>query len=243
MARVLVIAAHPDDETIGASALLGRCRDGMVIHVTDGAPRDPRWWPAGVGDRAAYALARSREVERALAIVGTPRLELGFTDQEATRSLPELIDRLCEHFVRLRPAVVVTHAYEGGHPDHDAIALAVAVARTRVAPRLCVLEMALYHAGEGSLRVGEFLPGSRSLRCVLRPDELERRREMLACFTTQQAIVAPFVELAHERYRVAPTYDFSRPPHEGLLHYERVGFPLSGAQWRESVARARGACP
>lgn len=49
----------------------------------------------------------------------------------------------------LRPRRLVTHAYEGGHPDHDAAAFVARAALDllrrsgRPAPRL--LEMALYH--------------------------------------------------------------------------------------------------
>ena len=86
--------------------------------------------------------------------------------------------------------------------------------------------MALYH-------------GERpSVRRALDPAQLRRKREMLACFASQRATLAPFLELAHERYRLAPSYDFSRPPHGGPLLYERMGFPTSGAAWRAIAARA-----
>ena len=39
-----------------------------------------------------------------------------------------------------------------------------------------------------------------------------------------------------ERFRPTPGYDFSRPPHPGLLWYERLGWPLDGARWRRAVA-------
>ena len=47
--RVAVVAAHPDDETIGAGASLGLLRTPVLVHVTDGAPRsghDARARPA-----------------------------------------------------------------------------------------------------------------------------------------------------------------------------------------------------
>src|SRR5262245_42709457 len=41
--RLAVLAAHPDDETIGASRLLRRLSQPLVIYLTDGAPRDTRF--------------------------------------------------------------------------------------------------------------------------------------------------------------------------------------------------------
>lgn len=236
--RVLVVAAHPDDETIGASALIGPPREAVVVHVTDGAPRDPRWWPPGVADRGAYARIREREAERALAHVRADRIALGLVDQEAVHALPQLVRLLAAHIVRRAPDLVVTHAYEGGHPDHDAAAVAVARACELAPrpPRVC--EMALYHGALGRFVAGEFADGRAAVCHVLDPEERARRRAMLACFASQEATLAPFLDLARERYRAAPAYDFSRPPHDGPLLYERLGFPITGAEWRALAARA-----
>jgi hypothetical protein len=43
-----------------------------------------------------------------------------------------------------------------------------------------------------------------------------------------------------ESYRRAPVYDFSRPPHEGLLNYETLPWGITSVMWLESAARARG---
>ena len=230
--RIAIIAAHPDDETIGASALIA-AHDATVIHVTDGAPREPRWWPAGVIDRDGYARARTCEVERALALAGAKRVALGFVDQEATYAFPELVRAIAGEVARRAVELIVTHAYEGGHPDHDAVAFAVARAASLVSPPPRVVEMALYHGAGGVFVAGDFVDDRGSIRHALAPAELARRRAMLACFASQRATLAPFVSLAHERYRPAPAYDFSRPPHAGQLLYERLGFPTSGDTWRK----------
>jgi N-acetylglucosamine malate deacetylase 2 len=48
-----------------------------------------------------------------------------------------------------RPEVIVTHSYEGGHPDHDACAFAVhhALELTRAQPVPVIVEASFYHIG------------------------------------------------------------------------------------------------
>ena len=58
----LIVAAHPDDEIIGAGAQLPRLSQAYFLHLTDGAPKDMRDASAlGFVTREAYAEARRRE--------------------------------------------------------------------------------------------------------------------------------------------------------------------------------------
>lgn len=252
--RVALVVAHPDDETIGAGALLGRLPDAHVVHLTDGAPRDP-WFAsrAGCADRAAYARLRRAELESALGLagVGPGRLyALGAIDQEAARELVRLAEALAGFLDRLRPALVLTHPYEGGHPDHDAAAFAAHAAIRLLArdgadaPQIA--EMAFYFEREGALVRGEFLPpasgieeggGGGEIAIPLTPAERDRKCAMLERFASQREVLAPF-PVEREQLRPASAPDFRRPPHEGPLHYERFGWPLDGARFRALAARA-----
>ena len=41
-----------------------------------------------------------------------------------------------------------------------------------------------------------------------------------------------------ERFRPAPNYDFTRPPHAGQLFYEKFNWGMTGEQWRALAGRA-----
>lgn len=243
----LVIVAHPDDEVIGAGARLRRLRTATLVHVTDGAPRRGRDAEAqGFASREAYAQARRGELAAALAAAGVSGLrtrELGFADQEATHRLVELTLSIEQLIQREQPLIVLTHPYEGGHPDHDATAFAVhaACARGRV-KRFAILEMTSYHVGPNGILPGEFLPApsgeadaARAITLTLDAHERELKQRVMACFTSQQGTLQYF-GVEQERFRPAPRYDFTRPPHEGKLFYEYYEWGMTGERFR-SLAR------
>src|SRR3954453_10881984 len=160
--RVVIAVAHPDDETIGLGAQLGRFDDALLVHITDGAPRDGHdarnYGFASVTD---YAAARRRELEAALRAGEAERLRrlgLGIPDKEAWRDLAGLARRFAELLRAEKPTCVFTHAYEGGHPDHDAAAFAVHAACRLVASPPVIIEMPFYHCRDGHFVTGEFLP-------------------------------------------------------------------------------------
>ncbi len=255
---MVLVAAHPDDETIGAGATLAYLvASGWrveVLHVTDGAPRDVALRPA-LRDLSIEEAARVRR-EEVRAAIRAGRLEKGagvmlapslaVADQEAARVMAPLARTLAARLAAASVDVVVTHPYEGGHPDHDAVAFAVhaAVALTSRTmgdpPR--IVEMSSYHRRDGALVNGAFLP-SMDVRCErVRDGRLDdvaraRKRAMLDAFTSQRDVLAAFDTLA-EPLRCAPYYDFTRPPHAGVLHYETLPFAWTGDDWRELASDA-----
>jgi len=237
--RVVILAAHPDDETIGASALLARFPFAHVIFLTDGAPRDAKLWPPDMrGSREDYANTRREEAERALAYAGLCGEQiswLGGMDQDAVLEIRSLAARLRESLRDYRPQVLITHPYEGGHPDHDSAALIARLAiagLATVAPDLC--EMTSYHARNGQCVTGEFLNSNSSAEILfdLTEADRERKRKMMDEYKSQRLVLENF-PIGGEKLRIAPECDFSQPPHEGKLWYECMGWTMTGARWRD----------
>jgi len=244
--RVVVLAAHPDDEILGASSVLGRAASCLVVHLTDGAPFERELWPTDrpFGSREAYARERRREAEAALSLSGIPRERivcLGCPDQRAAWSLLPLCQRVAAIVERYDPDCLVTHAYEGGHPDHDAAAFIARGALHMVEgdSHATLVEMATYHGASGSLCANQFLTAgtTRTLTHMLSEAEQAHKRALLACHATQHALLSAF-GVSEERFRPAQHYDFSRPPHSGPLYYERVGMPLRGRTFCKLAAQA-----
>ena len=243
--RAVVVVAHPDDEVLGCGALLLRLSDVEVVHVTDGAPRDgDDARRHGFPSPAAYASARAREARDALDLVGVAAAHvacLGCADQEASLDLAAVARPLAP---RLAGAgLVLTHAYEGGHPDHDAVAFAVHAAHAGLpSPRPLLVEMPFYHAAPDGWRRQVFLPqagagAERTLTLDVTRQDLKRR--MAAAHRSQADTLRSF-DLATERFRVAPTYDFTLRPHDGDLLYERHGWRLDWPGWVTRVRAANG---
>lgn len=257
----LIIVAHPDDETIGAAEFVCRSpRQCRFIHVTDGAPRERRLWTTLSGtprpnSREAYAQIRRRELTRALDLAGveaSQRCRLRVTDLEAVGRLDFVARRLADTIAALRPTLVVTHDYAGGHPDHDASALAVWLANHLLGARgiepAPIYEMPLYHGAGGRFHVGAFLPRRapecgqleklEQLELTLSAAQHRRKRAMLDAFESQRETLRRFYQGRTERFRRAPSYDFTQPPHSGPLLYERWNLPLTGQRWRRLAAQA-----
>lgn len=234
LGNTLVLIAHPDDEAVGCGALLQRMRDPVVVFATDGAPKDRYFWDK-CGTREAYAELRRQEAQAALGLAGVRHVEFlrtadGYvTDQELFRTLPAAWEALSALVGRYRPQALLTLAYEGGHPDHDSCSFLTS--RLARASSLPAWEMPLYFRRSDGAALCQEFRNLNGTEVSLEPTAEERsaKHGMLAAYISQGEVLKQFSQ-AMEWFRPQAAYDYSRPPHEGVLNYEAWGWPIKGSE-------------
>ena len=131
--KVLVLAAHPDDEVLGAGGFLALCSErGSSVRVwiaTDGTAQE------GADSRdPAYAERRREESRRAARALGIePPLFAGLQDRNLDSDGGPLARAVAEQLAEFEPDLVLCPSPAEIHPDHRA--LADALYRTVAASR------------------------------------------------------------------------------------------------------------
>lgn len=169
--RVLVLAPHPDDETLAAGDVIQSALAAgaalRVVFATDGDdnPWPQRWiekrWRIGPRERRRWGARRRCEAAAALASLGLDAPEaarfLGWPDQGLTALLmrgDSGVDVLAAEIADFAPTHLVVPVLDDRHPDHSALHV--------------MAELALLRCGGRCLRLGYVVHASEA-RAAARP--------------------------------------------------------------------------
>jgi LmbE family N-acetylglucosaminyl deacetylase len=209
--RLLVLAPHPDDETLAAGGLLQRAlaRGGAarVLFATDGENNPwtqrlvERRVRIGPEDSARFGRRRRGEALAALVELGLRAEDavfLGLPDQAITDLLlfgDQIgVNRLASLLADWRPTLVILPSPFDLHPDHSALAVLARLALSRVSPGRS--------AGEEGARILTYIvhrtaamrpdegaeEGPDVARFELSPAEKARKRRAILCHATQLTV-------------------------------------------------------
>lgn len=194
--RVMIVAAHPDDETLAGGGLIQHAMKagaaGRVLMVTNGDnnPWPQRWlekrWKIGPEERKRWGSMRGNEALAALKTLGfTGETQfLGFSDQGLTEALlkndAETMDCLCAALKQWAPTWILLPSPADLHPDHNAlhVLLQFALKRAGLAPQQ--LQYAVH------CKRRDLIPQPFSL--PLSEAECRRKYEAISCHKSQMIL-------------------------------------------------------
>jgi LmbE family N-acetylglucosaminyl deacetylase len=126
--KLLVIFAHPDDESMGMGGTLAKyAAQGVETYYVCASRGERGWFGPEEQNPGLQALGqtRTKELEQAVHELGMKGLYfLDYIDGEVDQADHEkAIAKIVTHIRRIQPQVVVTFPPDGnyGHPDHVAI--------------------------------------------------------------------------------------------------------------------------
>ncbi|WP_037347841.1 PIG-L family deacetylase [Sciscionella sediminilitoris] len=179
--RIIVVAAHPDDETLGAGGLLAHARrTGIpvtIVVATDGEHSHP-----ASRTRTPATMARIRRAENAAALgLLCPHAEvrqLGLGDGQLSARRDELTEAV-EECLTSR-CLLLAPWRDDRHPDHEAAAVVCESLCFRHGTRLLEYPIWLWHWG----KPGD-VPWARLCRFDLEDGEREAKQDALAEYRSQ----------------------------------------------------------
>ncbi|HXG19091.1 MAG TPA: PIG-L family deacetylase [Methylomirabilota bacterium] len=120
--RVLVVAPHPDDESLGCGGTIARyTRNGIAVAllvVSDGGALDEQ--SENAGDLVAR---RAQETMAAAAALGVSQVDfLGLPDGQLAQYRAELAHAVRQHLTQCTPDLIFCPSPIDGHPDHAVVA-------------------------------------------------------------------------------------------------------------------------
>jgi LmbE family N-acetylglucosaminyl deacetylase len=196
--RLMVLAVHPDDETLGAAGLLQHAiavgAAVRIIFFTDGEnnPWPQRLlegrWNISNHDRKRWGMRRRDEALEALAKLGVDANDavfLGLPDRGITSLLTargENAVKMVTGEFRWHPTVLVIPTLQDTHPDHNAVAVLANLA-VRCLPSVeeNLLKLAYLIHGRQT-----FFSACYNIR--LSSKQLHNKRDAILCHKTQMAL-------------------------------------------------------
>lgn len=196
---LLVLAPHPDDETLGCAGRIQRAvASGAAVTIvvaTDGG----RSHDLGPMERDELRALRRSELVAACACLGVPEADvitLDFADGELADSVDELAAELETLLRRLSPDDVCVTCAPEAHPDHATCARALGVAADRAAWQGRILSYPIWlwsdwpvsrrHASGRALASALGTAARRRVEVVrLDGATLDTKRAALGCYGSQ----------------------------------------------------------
>jgi LmbE family N-acetylglucosaminyl deacetylase len=200
VASILVVSAHPDDETLFAGGTLAmyaqRGNSVYILETTRGEGGEVGEPP--LTTRQNLGSFREQEVRKAALAIGAreifflpfidPYMEINGIARRISEPLENFAEMIGEYVKRIQPDVVITHGSDGeyGHPQHIYTHQATRLALNNGAPKTALLSWSAWHESPERERVLN-RSDRADIICDISP-WLDAKISAVLCHKTQHAM-------------------------------------------------------
>jgi LmbE family N-acetylglucosaminyl deacetylase len=183
--NLVVVAAHPDDETLGLGAMITQLAASgvavQVVCVSDGGAARP---VASASERLRMETILRYESSRATKFLNVPSpVLLGLPDGDLTGHEYALTEMLTERLEAAGPATWCAATWRGdGHPDHEAVGRAAAAACARTGAELLEYPIWMWH---WAVPADAAVPWDQAYSVRTPVWATERKRHAAQCYRSQ----------------------------------------------------------
>lgn len=189
--EVVVVGAHPDDETLGfgATAVL-LAEAGVRVQIVSASDGGAAFPDQSLLQRFQLERVRRGELYCAAAVMGiSAPLCLGLPDGQIAQHEERLTDLITEVLATKSPGTWCAATWRGdGHPDHEAAGRAAAVAAERTGATLIEYPVWMWHWAQPD---DVAVPWNRASSAPLTKFSIERKALAARAFGSQFMATAP----------------------------------------------------
>ncbi|MBB3604414.1 LmbE family N-acetylglucosaminyl deacetylase [Mycolicibacterium sp. BK556] len=198
---LVVVAAHPDDETLGFGAAASDiAAHDIEVHTVIASDGGMAWPDLSAWEQDRLQESRRHESQCAADLLGLPRPSfLGLPDGGLAAHESHLADILTDILTACGAGMWCAAPWRGdGHPDHEAAGRAAAIAARRTGAVLMEYPIWMWHWAHPD---DADVPWNRAVRPSSEPVAALRKRQAIDAFRSQlhpqasdrDAILPPFV--------------------------------------------------
>ena len=220
--NILFIIPHPDDEIVGACIIIKRLlHEGKKVHfffITNGVLSKNSMWFWQKKKFQKIHMTRKNEMYMSM-----EKLKVNsYSWQDVpTRTLKEII---YETHIKIKKLIslkkidaIFCPAYEGGHQDHD-VANFICSKFSNVCD---IYEFPEYNFYKMKINCNTFIENENNQNILkLTNEEKIFKKNCLQVYNSEKNNLN-YIKIHKESFRPIKKYDYSKPPHSGVLFYKR----------------------
>ena len=224
MRNILFVIPHPDDEVVGSCLIIKeffKKKKISILFLTNGVISPSKNW---FWEKKKFKKKISIRYQEMLKTLEYLEITNFFLQDLPTRSLKTNIVKTYNLIKKIvldnEIDTLFCPAYEGGHQDHD-VTNYIASKFNKICK---VYEFAEYNFYKNIINSNTFIELNGTEHTINLNEQQRKFKKMCLDTYRSETNNVSYIKLFQESFRPIKNYDYSAPPHKGILFYRRFSF-------------------